>query len=365
MRIILLILISILTSQFVAMSQEKNYPQLERKQPTDTNVIHKEKLSFDVKYIDKLGFVATDKKGEFLFEIFPYDNGPDYPSEGFIRIRENGKIGYANLDGDIVIPPSFQFAYPFQNGYALICKGGMLIKDGEHSEWKDAKWGAIDKEGTIIIKPFNLGIFTMDILDLKLHLQQHFSGQFEIQCRKCEPKQIDFFVSGEEGGLFIDIYSATTAKQLMVYLFLPWQDLNKKTSSIDDVMIPTEQLVTVTHKYIIYQVYVAPLLSNEEMDDIRKLTELIRKFLGYEQTQHLLQEEDGVTSSTGLQIISLNEYPNYVELSVATPGTGFVSPDIVRNEFPNKMVLLHQIPDVGKISSNWIKPNLTKNYPIQ
>ena len=38
---------------------------------------------------------CIDHCGKFLFYVFPYDNGPDYPSDGLIRIvDEKGLIGY-------------------------------------------------------------------------------------------------------------------------------------------------------------------------------------------------------------------------------------------------------------------------------
>lgn len=38
---------------------------------------------------------CIDHCGKFLFYVFPYDNGPDYPSDGLIRIvDEIGLIGY-------------------------------------------------------------------------------------------------------------------------------------------------------------------------------------------------------------------------------------------------------------------------------
>lgn len=319
--------------------------------------------NFDIRYIPELGFAAIDSTGAFLFEVFPYDNGPDYPSDGLIRIQDNGKVGYANLDGKIVIPPSFECAYPFKNGVAIICEGGTLIRKGEHNIWKEARWGAIDKAGTIIVEPFELGIFTMDILELSIYLHQHFPGKFEVKTRLAKPDQISFFVSGEEGGLFVDLTSTTTGKQLLVYLFLPWQDLYMKPTSVNDIMIPTEQLVTVTKRYIVYHVLTAPLLSEVEMDDIIHLSDMMRKLLGYEETQQLIREEDGISSTGGMQIISLKEYPHYLEVSVATPGTGFLHLDEVRMEFPQKMTLLHQIPDMGSIRSNWIKPDTQQDYP--
>ncbi len=311
---------------------------------------------FTVKYVHDIGFAAIDSNGNFLFEVFPYDNGPDYPSDGLIRILEKGKIGYADLEGNIVIPPMFECAYPFQNGVARICEEGTLVREDEHDAWKEARWGAIDKEGNIIVVPFDLGMFTLDMLELKLWLYLNFAGKIEAKTRWGKPDQINFFVNGEGGGHFVDLYSVATGKQLLVYLFLPWQDLFQQTSSDHDARIPTAQLVTVTQKYIVYLVSMSPQLSDEEMDDVMELSDMMRQLIGYDEAQQITEQQDGITSPGGMKIISLKEYPFYMDVSVAIPGTGLVSPDDIRMEFPRKMILLHQIPDMGAVRSNWIKP---------
>ncbi|MCO6480218.1 MAG: hypothetical protein J5I94_26500, partial [Phaeodactylibacter sp.] len=33
----------------------------------------------------EVGFVAVGRKGEELYQVFLYDNGPDYPSDGYFR----------------------------------------------------------------------------------------------------------------------------------------------------------------------------------------------------------------------------------------------------------------------------------------
>ena len=42
------------------------------------------------------GFIAIDNQDNELYKIFPFDNGPDYTSEGLFRIVQNNKIGYAD-----------------------------------------------------------------------------------------------------------------------------------------------------------------------------------------------------------------------------------------------------------------------------
>jgi len=312
--------------------------------------------NFDVRYIPELGFAAIDKTGQFLFEVFPYDNGPDYPSEGLIRIRENGKIGFAGLDGTIVIPPIYDCAYPFSDGTAIICKEGTVEEDGEQSTWTAARWGAIDLSGKIVVEPFDLGLFTFDMLDLKLYLFRNFSNEVVAKTRWRKLDEIDIFLQGEGEGLFINLVTKKSGKLLLKYLYLPWQDLVFRTVSDHDARIPTEQLVTVTSKAIIYLVDMAPLLSEGEMDTITDLATMMHELLLYDEHQRIIRQEDGISTPSGMQVMDLKEYPDYLETSVATTGSGIITPDAFRMDFPRKMILFHQVPDIGAVKSNWIKP---------
>ena len=93
-------------------------------------------------------WVIMDSKKTTLYEVFPYDNGPDYASEGLIRIVKNGKIGYADAKTyTIVITPQFDCAFPFENGKAKVSNQCKTIKDGEHSIWTSDAWQYVDKKG--------------------------------------------------------------------------------------------------------------------------------------------------------------------------------------------------------------------------
>ena len=100
------------------------------------------------------GLVAVNKAGETLYQVFLYDNGPDYPSDGYFRIVKNGKIGYADEEtGAVRIKPQYAAAYPFVNGYAPVCPDCVTEEDGEYSRWVNGKWGLIDKEGRVALRP--------------------------------------------------------------------------------------------------------------------------------------------------------------------------------------------------------------------
>lgn len=81
-----------------------------------------------------------------------YDNGPDYLSEGLMRIQDSsGKIGYADEKGKIVISPQFAFGYPFKNGHAKVTLQGheevVPGSNGEMHIWQSEQWLCIDRSG--------------------------------------------------------------------------------------------------------------------------------------------------------------------------------------------------------------------------
>lgn len=99
-------------------------------------------------------FVAIDRQENDLYEVFSFDNGPDYPSESLFRIVENNKIGYADsLSGKVVIKPQFDCAWPFENGVAQVSNDCKTLTDGEHSSWVSEHWFYIDKTGKKVEKP--------------------------------------------------------------------------------------------------------------------------------------------------------------------------------------------------------------------
>ena len=107
--------------------------------------------SFAVVYHAKKGLISIDRKGKVLFNVMSVDNGPDYPSEGLFRIIKDNKIGFANIDGEVVIKPGFSAALPFHEGLAAFCENCVLVKQGEHQSWQKGKWGFIDTSGNIVI----------------------------------------------------------------------------------------------------------------------------------------------------------------------------------------------------------------------
>ncbi len=97
--------------------------------------------------------IAIDQQGNRLFDIYWYDNGPDYVIEGLFRIRRHGRIGYADPLGRVVIPAQFGCADPFENGRARVayeCRPVGGGEPGEHQEMESEEWFYIDREGRVV-----------------------------------------------------------------------------------------------------------------------------------------------------------------------------------------------------------------------
>jgi hypothetical protein len=100
------------------------------------------------------GWIGIDRQEHILFDVFPYDNGPDYPADGLFRILRDKKIGFADAaTGRIVIEPAFDCAYPFEHGLAKVSEVCTSRRDGEHTFWESNAWYYIDKTGRKVDKP--------------------------------------------------------------------------------------------------------------------------------------------------------------------------------------------------------------------
>ncbi|MEO5911609.1 MAG: WG repeat-containing protein [Pelobium sp.] len=72
-------------------------------------------------------WVGIDRNEKVILIPFIYDNGPDYVQEGLFRFVENEKIGFADLDGNKIIPAQYSFATFFKDGIADYYLGGDRI----------------------------------------------------------------------------------------------------------------------------------------------------------------------------------------------------------------------------------------------
>ncbi|GAB0156538.1 hypothetical protein CHRYSEOSP005_18030 [Chryseobacterium sp. Alg-005] len=92
-----------------------------------------------------------DRKGNFLYRPYFYDNGADFFEEGVQRFVKNGKVGFADRNGKVVIEPKHDFVSPFNYGYAAFCDGCDWEKtEDEHKAMVGGTWGVMNFKGEIV-----------------------------------------------------------------------------------------------------------------------------------------------------------------------------------------------------------------------
>ncbi|WP_018248435.1 WG repeat-containing protein [Orenia marismortui] len=94
--------------------------------------------------IDKDTYLLINENNQVL-EILNYKY-LGARNEGFITFRDkvNGKLGYIDEQGNILVEAKFSDAYPFKNGLAIV--------NGAEDTW-EREYGVIDTTGNFILKP--------------------------------------------------------------------------------------------------------------------------------------------------------------------------------------------------------------------
>lgn len=119
----------------------------------------------------KYGYI--DRSGKVVIKP-QFDNTMGF-NEGLAATSVGGKYGYIDLKGKWVIKPQFDFTYMFSDGLAMVeidkkkawidRRGRIVIsprefektaigfREGRLAVMKDGKWGYMDKTGQMVIEP--------------------------------------------------------------------------------------------------------------------------------------------------------------------------------------------------------------------
>ncbi|WP_051568573.1 WG repeat-containing protein [Crocinitomix catalasitica] len=101
------------------------------------------------------GIHGINRNGQIMFDAYLYgDFQLDEFSDGLLRVERNGKIGFINKKGEIVIQCQFECAENFENGQAKValeCNYNSTIMN--QVEMKSNNWYFINKKGNKIKTP--------------------------------------------------------------------------------------------------------------------------------------------------------------------------------------------------------------------
>lgn len=102
------------------------------------------------------GWMYANRRGNVVISGVPVmDNWADSFHDGLVRIVRNGKYGFANLKGQIVIPSIYDGAMNFEKGRAVVCKGcesKCTKPECEHHFFAGGEWFRINTKGTVLTR---------------------------------------------------------------------------------------------------------------------------------------------------------------------------------------------------------------------
>jgi hypothetical protein len=90
------------------------------------------------KYED-IGISKSYGSGSWIIENTPCDDLEDLLREGLIAVKSDGKFGFVDKNGKVVISPRYEEVMPFVRGISAVKR--------------DGKWGFVDKMGKEIVPP--------------------------------------------------------------------------------------------------------------------------------------------------------------------------------------------------------------------
>lgn len=102
----------------------------------------------------KAGWMYVNRNGKVVISGVPsMENGPDSFHDGLVRIVKDEKYGFANRQGQIVVPPIYDGAMNFEKGRAKVCKGCQskcVAPDCEYHSFEGGEWLQIDTKGAVL-----------------------------------------------------------------------------------------------------------------------------------------------------------------------------------------------------------------------
>ena len=102
---------------------------------------------------DTNGWFYIDTKGKKIIEPVMVEGQPDPFNDDLARFQADGKFGYFDKSGMIVIEAKFDKADPFSEGMAAVCTGGHYVTEEGKTRYVGGKWGYVDVNGELAIEP--------------------------------------------------------------------------------------------------------------------------------------------------------------------------------------------------------------------
>lgn len=197
----------------------------------------------------------------------------------------------------------------------------------------------------------------LNILSLAIKLLNSPSVDDGILIKVFSENSKEINLSAQQSEVFhIDLYSKVSGVKLKGYILIPRQDIFAAEESERYLFpfVPNAVFLTVNEFAVIFEETIQNTNLPKSKTHLPYINN-IQRILGIDQNQKLLEKRDAYTTSDGVHVIQMQEYPQFVELQVAKNGSSGVDYSIIKKLFPHKMIFLSLIPDTGKVFQIWLK----------
>jgi len=108
-----------------------------------------QKNNLALKYINFKWYYVR-QSGKAMSVILDENGKPDSFKEGLARTKIDGKIGFFDKSLDMILPPFYDYAFPFHHGISEICVGCKEMQTDEQSILDGGEWKRIDRTGLLL-----------------------------------------------------------------------------------------------------------------------------------------------------------------------------------------------------------------------
>lgn len=102
------------------------------------------------------GWMYVSREGKVVITgVAAMDNWADSFHDGLVRFVRDGKYGFANRKGWVVIPSVYDGAMNFHKGLASVCKhcvSQCSDPECEHHLFREGEWFQIDTKGNVVAR---------------------------------------------------------------------------------------------------------------------------------------------------------------------------------------------------------------------
>lgn len=195
-------------------------------------------------------------------------------------------------------------------------------------------------------------------LAIQLLIKSEFGSDVTVSLEWQSELKNGISLGDNQPALYVSIYNQVDSAKLACFYLIPWQNIyfNDRTYG-NDLSLPTYALKTVNEFAVVYEDFSGLTADEELRGKVEKVNSLIDGFFEIIKNQKVLKEEQNFSTESGVQIIKTKEFPYYIVIEIALPGTSGTLPIDFDWVPPGKMILTHLVPDFGQVKSQW-QPSL-------